>query len=244
MRLIATELQCSPVDIVELELYLADTQPACVGGLHGEFIHAPRLDNQFGAYTSVNALVNSLPSLKDDSYVRVICLYDHEEIGSQSSQGAESVFTEHLLRRIAEALVTGSTNTEFVDSGANNGGPNAMDTSSGVSDRCIFERTMARSFFLSADQVHAVHPSWPEKHEPAHKPGFHQGLVLKHHVEQNYATSGLTSAIVKEIARRSNVPLQVSKYSLTSVARAFTCPSWFSGQCTFTSLHLFQFLWP
>ncbi|VDO04826.1 unnamed protein product [Rodentolepis nana] len=207
MRLIATELQCATADIVDLELYLAATQPACVGGLHGEFIHAPRLDNQFSAFTSLSALVNSLPSLKDDPNIRVVCLYDHEEIGSESCQGAASVLTEHFLRRIIQSLVNGAA-VETADS--NCGGSNAMDTttSSPTTEGCLFERSLARSFFLSADQSHAVHPSWPEKHEPAHKPAFHQGLVLKHNVTQRYATNGQTSAIVKEIAKRSNVPLQ------------------------------------
>lgn len=207
IRLIATELQCATADIVDLELYLTDTQPACVGGLHGEFIHAPRLDNQFGAFTSLSALINSLPSLKDDSNIRVVCLYDHEEIGSRSYQGAASVLTEHFLRRIIQSLTNGAA-VQTVD---NNGvGSNAMDTatSSPTAEGCLFERSLARSFFLSADQAHAVHPSWPEKHEPAHKPAFHRGLVLKHNVAQSYATNGQTSAILKEIAKRSNVPLQ------------------------------------
>uniref|UniRef100_A0A5K3F8B4 Aspartyl aminopeptidase n=2 Tax=Mesocestoides corti TaxID=53468 RepID=A0A5K3F8B4_MESCO len=194
LRLIAAELQCAPSDLVELELYLADTQPARIGGIHEEFIHAPRLDNQFCSYTSIQALVNSLPSLKEDSYVRVVCLYDHEEIGSRSTQGANSLFTESLFRRITDAL---SVEAE----GGGGGGVNTAAS-------CLFERTMARSFILSADQAHAVHPSWPEKHEPAHKPTFHHGIVLKHHCSQNYATNGLTSAIVKEVARRCQVPLQ------------------------------------
>eukprot|EP00108_Taenia_solium_P003556 TsM_000196000 transcript=TsM_000196000 gene=TsM_000196000 len=209
LRLLAAELQCTPSDLVELELYLADTQPARIGGLHEEFIHAPRLDNQFNAYASIRALVNSLPSLKEDSFVRVVCLYDHEEIGSGSLQGAKSIYTECLFRRVTEALAAGAV--EATESAGNIGGgtdPTSY-TGSGVGpERCLFERTMARSFLLSADQSHAVHPSWPEKYEPGHKPGFHQGLVLKHHCSQNYATNGLTSAIVKEIARRTNVPLQ------------------------------------
>ncbi len=179
--------------MVELELYFADNQPACLGGVHEEFIHAPRLDNQFSAYTSVQALVDSLPTLKDDPYVRIVCLYDHEEIGSRSMQGANSAYTAGLFRRVAEAL---STEMPAGERG------------------CLFECTMAKSFLLSADQAHAVHPGWPEKHEPAHKPGFHQGMVLKHHASQNYATNGLTSAIVKEVARRRQVPIQVRKKRL------------------------------
>ncbi|KAH9282403.1 Aspartyl aminopeptidase [Echinococcus granulosus] len=209
LRILAAEFQCTPSDLVELELYLADTQPAKIGGLHEEFIHAPRLDNQFNAYASIRALVNSLPSLKEEPFVRVVCLYDHEEIGSGSLQGAKSIYTECLFRRVTEALAAGAM--EATESASNvGGGADAANYAGGGmgSERCLFERTMARSFLLSADQSHAVHPSWPEKHEPGHKPGFHQGLVLKHHCSQNYATNGLTSAIVKEVARRTNVPLQ------------------------------------
>uniref|UniRef100_A0A0X3PEH2 Aspartyl aminopeptidase n=1 Tax=Schistocephalus solidus TaxID=70667 RepID=A0A0X3PEH2_SCHSO len=190
LKLIAEELNCAESDLVELELYFADTQPACLGGVHSEFIHAPRLDNQFNAFAGIQGLVNSLPSLKEDSNVRIVCLYDHEEIGSRSAQGANSVYTAALFRRLTSALAASFEGNESAEK------------------YCLFEQTMAKSFLLSADQAHAVHPSWPERYEPAHKPAFHGGIVLKYNCSQNYATSGLTAAVVREVARRSAVPLQ------------------------------------
>nr|VZH96115.1 unnamed protein product [Spirometra erinaceieuropaei] len=190
LKLLAEELNCAESDLVELELYFADTQPACLGGVHSEFIHAPRLDNQFNAFAGTHGLVNSLPSLKDDPNVRIVCLYDHEEIGSRSAQGANSVYTAALFRRLTSALASSFEGNESAEK------------------YCLFEQTMAKSFLLSADQAHAVHPSWPERHEPAHKPAFHGGMVLKYNCSQSYATNGLTAAVVREVARRSAVPLQ------------------------------------
>jgi len=100
LELLASECHCQPNDIINFDLMLADTQPACVGGLKSEFIYAGRLDNQMSAYCAIQGLVSSLDSLPDEKFIRGALLYDNEEIGSETAQGAMSEFTQHTLRRI------------------------------------------------------------------------------------------------------------------------------------------------
>ncbi|CAF0785323.1 unnamed protein product [Didymodactylos carnosus] len=100
LELIGDECQCKPEDIINFDFMLADTQPACVGGLKNEFLFCPRLDNQMSSYCAIQGLIQSLDSLTNDRYIRGALLYDNEEIGSESAQGAMSEFTQHILRRI------------------------------------------------------------------------------------------------------------------------------------------------
>lgn len=97
---VAGILGCQPADIVDWELCLADTQPAGIIGLCSEFVSGPRLDNLLSCFGALHALIDA-PDLEADSNCRVICLYDHEEIGSESAQGAASAMTEHFLRRLS-----------------------------------------------------------------------------------------------------------------------------------------------
>lgn len=193
LRLIAQTLSIGVDDIVDLELYLADTQPAQIGGIHGEFVHAPRLDNLFNTYAGLNALVESLGSLNTDSNIRLVCLFDHEEVGSTSTQGANSIYTSSILKRLCQSMI--STNCKLSNGQIN-------------SDWC-FDQLLARSFLISADQTHALHPLWPDKHEFEHKPLFHRGLVLKFNSNQRYSTNSLTSSVIRELAKLSEVPVQV-----------------------------------
>ncbi|TGZ64696.1 hypothetical protein CRM22_006262 [Opisthorchis felineus] len=185
------------MDTWELELCLADFQPARIGGLHNEFIHAPRLDNLFNSYAGLHGMVDSLSSLADESSIRVVCLFDHEEIGSVSTQGANSQHTMNILRRLANTLAEDKC-TLSSGSGEN---PVAVSTTH-------FEESLSKSFLLSADQAHALHPSYHDRHEPNHRPLFHRGIVLKCNSNQRYATNSLTAAAVRQVARLADVPVQ------------------------------------
>lgn len=178
LNLLCEKLACSADDIIDFDLCLADMQPATIGGAYKEFIFAPRLDNLFNAYTALQALINSEGSIQDDPNIRMINLYDNEEVGSQSAQGAGSTLTELIMRRICAAF----------------GGS--------------FEQAVANSYLLSVDQAHAIHPNYPEKHEDNHKPKLHGGIVVKINANQRYATTAITSSILRVIAEKCEVPLQ------------------------------------
>ncbi|CAD5116023.1 DgyrCDS4956 [Dimorphilus gyrociliatus] len=181
IELICKELGIRPEQIVDFELCLADTQPAAIGGILEEFIFSPRLDNLHSSYCAIQGLINSLghDSLKSDSRIRMVSLFDNEEVGSQSAQGAMSTIQELILRRLS--------------SGAN---------------PVAFEESISKSLMISSDMAHAVHPNYPDKHEDQHKPSLHKGIVIKTNQNQRYATTLVTAGILREIAQIAQVPLQ------------------------------------
>ncbi|VDP76666.1 unnamed protein product [Echinostoma caproni] len=212
LRLIAQDLGVTEHDLLELELYFSDCQPARIGGLHNEFIHAPRLDNLFNSYTSLCGLVGSMSSLNEDSTLRLVCLYDHEEIGSTSTQGANSVHTINILRRLTEALAPTCAFEAANPPAASNPTESEPESSNNVPSAPVpyshLEESLSKSFLLSADQAHAVHPSYHERHEQNHKAQLHCGLILKYNSAQRYATNALTAAAVRQIAQHASVPIQ------------------------------------
>ncbi|CAF0778431.1 unnamed protein product [Adineta ricciae] len=114
LELLAEECQCPAGDIINFDLILADTQPSCVGGLRNEFIYSGRLDNQMSAYCAIQGLIHSLDTLAEDTFIRGALLYDNEEIGSESAQGAMSEFTQHTLRRMTRDEYERSISNSFL----------------------------------------------------------------------------------------------------------------------------------
>ncbi|ELU07857.1 hypothetical protein CAPTEDRAFT_158105 [Capitella teleta] len=182
VELLSQELRVSKENILDFELCLADHVPATLGGAFEEFIFAPRLDNLHSSFCALKGLVNSCgaESLINDVNIRAICLFDNEEVGSQSAQGAGSMILEHLLRRI-------STNKD---------------------NMTAFEEAIPQSLMLSADMAHGVHPNYSSKHEDQHRPALHKGVVIKFNANQRYATTSITTAILREVAARATVPIQ------------------------------------
>ena len=185
LTLLAKELGCAPGDIVDFDLQLCDTQPSAIGGAQNEFIYSGRLDNLASCYTSLHALMNASTdeALADARGVRMIMHFDHEEVGSESSSGAAGAMTTDAIKRIAAALSQGSV--EGLD-----------------------ERTRRASFCVSSDMAHALHPNYADRHEPAHAPKMHGGLVIKHNANQRYATDAVTAFMFREIGERAGVPVQ------------------------------------
>lgn len=168
--------------IRDFELCLADTQPAAVGGAMEEFVFSPRLDNLQSSFCALKALLGSCAngSLEKDPNIRMIALFDHEEVGSESSHGAGSLMLESTLRRL----------------------------SASATNQNSFEQAVAKSFIVSADQAHGTHPNYADKHEGRHRPELNQGVVIKYNSNQRYATNASTAFVIKEIARRRNIPTQ------------------------------------
>lgn len=168
-----------PEAIAAWDLCLYDVQGATVSGANGEFVQSARLDNLASCFGALTALAKAP---KAHAATRVIALYDHEEVGSRSAQGAASPFLRQLLERITFA-------------GADKN-PEA------------FARAIARSFLISADMAHAIHPNYADRHEPNHAPLLGGGPVLKTNVNQSYATDGASAARFAQLCRQVEVPLQ------------------------------------
>ncbi|KAL4358664.1 hypothetical protein HN51_030074 [Arachis hypogaea] len=187
MQVLSDELNCDVDDIVSVELNVCDTQPSCLGGGNNEFIFSGRLDNLASSYCALRALIDSCESpgdLASEHAVRMVALFDNEEVGSGSIQGAGAPTMFQAIRRIVGDLAN-----------------NHVGESS-------FERTIRQSFLVSADMAHGVHPNFMDKHEEHHRPELQKGLVIKHNANQRYATSGVTSFLFKEVGKIHNLPTQ------------------------------------
>lgn len=186
MQILSDELCCGIEDIASVELNVCDTQPSCLGGANNEFIFSGRLDNLASSYCALRALVDSCGTpgdLKSEHAIRMIALFDNEEVGSESAQGAGAPTMFEAMRRIVSCLAQ-----EYVEG--------------------AFERAIRHSFLVSADMAHGVHPNFIDKHEEHHRPELQKGLVIKHNANQRYATSGVTAFLFKEVARIHNLPTQ------------------------------------
>eukprot|EP00741_Cyanophora_paradoxa_P006059 tig00000981_g5877.t1 len=187
LRLLADELKCEPADIMDFELSVCDTQPAVIGGVFREFIFSARIDNLLSCFCALESFVETLPTVPEDEDVRLIALFDHEEVGSCSTHGAGSSLLQETLRRLALTL---------------------GDSSSPLAQADVFERVCRRSFLVSADNAHACHPNYADKHEDKHRPLLHRGPVIKTNGNQRYATNSVSSFIIRTLAQRNNIPIQ------------------------------------
>jgi aspartyl aminopeptidase len=177
--LLAQEMKVEPSAIKSFELSLYDTQPATLSGVYNEFIVARGLDNLLMSFVCLRSLIDSSDAkdIVDETQIRMIGLFDNEEVGSNSMMGAGSNMMNSLLHRI-------------------------------IGDSSKFDSAIAKSFLMSCDMAHGLHPNWPEKHEECHRPHLHKGLVVKQNANQRYATSGVTQFLITEIAKSHKIPLQ------------------------------------
>ena len=175
-ELLASELaDVDAKDIVAWDLMAYDAQPSVLSGVNREFIHAARIDNLASCHAALTAL---LASNGNSERTRAIVLYDHEEVGSRSAQGAASDFLRSCLHRLS-----GSTPEDY-------------------------HRAIARSFLISADMAHAIHPNYVDAHEPKHQPMLGKGPVVKINVNQSYATDGESWASFERWAAAAEVETQ------------------------------------
>jgi aspartyl aminopeptidase len=166
-------------DIVSWDLCLFDRTPAAVLGPHGDLLASGRLDNQASCWAATAALCDaSAPT----DHTSVIALFDHEEVGSESTTGASGPLLEHVLERLA--IATGASRSEYLTQ-------------------------LAASLCISADNAHSVHPNYPERHEASHRPLVNHGPAIKLNHNQRYATSPQTAAMAQQVFEQAGVPWQV-----------------------------------
>ena len=166
-------------DVLGFDLCLYDTQRAAFAGSKQEFLFASRLDNLASCHAGLLALLSATP---DPEATRVLAIYDHEEVGSQSASGARS----HLLSDLLERLARGFS----------------------PKDASALPRAISRSLLVSADMAHAVHPNYPDKHDKQHRPMLGQGPVIKVNVNQSYASDGPAVAAFSAACRAVDVAPQ------------------------------------
>ena len=184
MNVILEELNSSAADrkfcakdILDFDLYLADATPACTFGVHNEFISSGRLDDLSMCYAGLEALIAS----DTTDTTQVLALFDNEETGSQTKQGAGSPFLSFMLKRIALA----QSNTEEA-----------------------YYQAVERAFMISADNAHAWHPNYPEKYDPTNHPMLGGGPVIKFNAAQKYASDAVSAAVFAGLCEKAGVPCQ------------------------------------
>ncbi len=181
LELIAAELSGAAVeDVLAFDLMTYDVQPSALAGARGEFIHAPRLDNLASCHAGLTALLGAAESAAD--FTRVLVLYDHEEVGSRTSQGAAGTLLQESLQRISDGCEGGSAQG--------------------------LPRALARSLLISADMAHAVHPNYADRHEPGHRPVIGRGPVIKSSANQSYAGDARTVGLFRDLCARVGVEPQ------------------------------------
>lgn len=165
-------------DILSYDLFLYVRQKGTVIGSKGEYILSPRLDDLQCAYSAMRAMTSEKPG----DYINLCLVFDNEEVGSGTRQGADSTFLADVLARIRGAF--GKTESWL-------------------------QAKIADSFLLSADNAHALHPNHPEKADPTNRPFLNNGVVIKFHGGQKYTTDAVSAAYVKLLCKKAKVPVQI-----------------------------------
>jgi len=177
MNIVCSELNIGQDDILDFDLYLADATPACTFGAHDEFISSGRLDDLSMCFAGLEAMT----ATETTDATKVLAIFDNEETGSQTKQGAGSPFLSMMLKRIA--LVQSGTVEAFYQS-------------------------VERAFMISADNAHAWHPNYSEKYDPTNHPVLGGGPVIKFNAAQKYASDAVSASVFAEICREAGVPCQ------------------------------------
>ncbi|MDL2295291.1 M18 family aminopeptidase [Lachnospiraceae bacterium OttesenSCG-928-E19] len=177
ITLIAKTINVSKEDIVGKDLYLFNRTEGTIIGANNEFIAAPRLDDLQCVFASLQGFLDANPI----SNIPVYCVFDNEEVGSHTKQGAASPFLKDTLKRVCFTL--GQTEADY-------------------------QRYLANSFMVSADNAHAVHPNLPDKSDAGNRVYMNEGIVIKHNANQKYTTDAISNGIFTSICQKANIPTQ------------------------------------
>lgn len=179
MNLICAEVGCKPGEVLDFDLYLYDATPACTFGIHDEFLSSGRIDDLSMVHAGLQALLLSGDNVPQTT--QVLAIFDNEETGSQTKQGAASPFLASILQRIV--LAQG-------------------DTLDG------FYRSVEKAFMISADNAHGWHPNYSDKYDPTNHPVLGGGPVIKFNAAQKYASDAYSAAVFANLCKEAGVPCQ------------------------------------
>ena len=179
MNAICENLQVQADRVLDFDLYLYDATPACTFGAHDEFISSGRLDDLSMVFAGLDALIAAGDAVPETT--QVLAVFDNEETGSQTKQGAGSPFLSSLVQRIV--LTQGGSPEDYF-------------------------RAVEKAFMISADNAHAWHPNYSEKYDPTNHPVLGGGPVIKFNAAQKYASDAASAAVFSELCRRAGVPCQ------------------------------------
>lgn len=180
LKLIAAEFKISPKEILDFELFFYESDTAKLIGPDKDLISSSRIDNLEAVYAGLDAIISAKA---DEKTIKVLACYDNEEIGSATKQGADSLFLHSILERILE--------------------------SNGSFSAGSLTKAMANSFMISVDGAHSIHPNKTEKYDPINKPQINKGPVIKISANQRYSTDSQSSSVIKSLAEKAKVPVQV-----------------------------------
>lgn len=176
--LIAKEAGCTVDELLDWDLFLYNMCQPVIWGLNNEFFSSPKIDDLQCAYSAFRAILNSKPNEK----ISLISLFDNEEVGSGTRQGALSDFLSATMERIMYALKL-NEDEKYAH--------------------------IASSFMISADNGHAVHPNYSDKSDVTNLPKLNKGILLKYSANQKYTTDGATGSYLKAIMQKNNIPYQI-----------------------------------
>ena len=176
-NMIAKELGIESGDILAKDLYLVNRQKAAIIGFDNELISSGRLDDLECVYTSLRGFVEA----ENKNHINVFAVFDNEEVGSVTKQGAMSTFLASTLDRVNTAL--GKSKEEYYTA-------------------------IAKSMLISCDNAHAIHPNHPELFDVKNRPVLNQGIAIKESANQKYTTDAFSRSILRKILEKKNIPYQ------------------------------------
>ena len=178
MSLVAEAAGVEEDSILGNDLFMYIRENGVIWGSNDEFIGSSRLDDQECVWCSLKGFVEA----QSNEYVKMLCIFDNEEVGSRTKQGADSDFLYSLIDRINDNLER---------------------------SREEYYTAFANSFMISADNAHALHPAHANKYDPLQSPKMNEGIVLKFSARQSYTTDGVSAAYVKKICEDNSIPYQI-----------------------------------
>lgn len=179
--LVASHLQRNPEEIIESEIWLYPVGMPTLTGVNNEYFQSGRIDDLSMAFSALEAFINSGKEGEIPQHTRVLAIFDNEETGSGTKQGAHSPVLKNIMQRICGGI-----------------SPEA----------CLLLRNLHNSFLISADDAHAYHPNYPEKHDPTNHPYIGGGPVVKINANSKYMSDGHSVAVFKSLCKEAGVNCQ------------------------------------